>query len=504
MSEPKRGGGSPLLYIILLIVGIGVGGAGVWFLFSKGKLPGAASQTTSAGNGVRTGKAEKKIKYWQAPMDPAYIRDEPGKSPMGMDLIPVYDEGDDDKMEAGTVKIDPVTIQNIGVRTERVERKTLTKTVRTVGIVDYDEKRVYHVNTKIEGWVEKLYVDFTGQKVNKDDYLLEIYSPKLVATQEEYLLAKSYQEKAGGATDLPGGGSVLELAKKRLELWDVPRHQIRELEESGVIKKTIHVHSPARGIVVKKNVKEGMFVKPGINLYTIADLSRVWVYADVYEYEMAWVKVGQEAEMVLAAYPGRVFMGKVTFINPFMEPKTRTVKVRLEFDNTEGMLKPDMFANVMLKSRLESAAVAVPVEAVLLSGERSVVMVARGGGKFTPKEVTLGVEAGGYYEVIGGLKAGEEVVTSAHFLIDSESRLKEAISKMLELKNEDSGSTGMEGMDHSGMEGMDQGSTEHEGMDHGAMKHEGMDHTGMEDMDQGSMEHKGMDHGSMNHGGMDR
>ncbi|MFQ5328627.1 MAG: efflux RND transporter periplasmic adaptor subunit [Thermodesulfobacteriota bacterium] len=472
MIEDKKGGGRPLLYIILLIVGIGVGGAGGWFLFSKGKLPGAASPTTSTGNGVTMEKAGKKVKYWQAPMDPTYIRNEPGKSPMGMDLIPVY-EGDDEQMEAGTVRIDPVTAQNIGVRVTKVAKQVLTKTIRTVGRVDYDEKRVHHVNTKIEGWVEKLYVDFTGEAVNKDDYLLEIYSPKLVATQEEYLLAKSYQEKAGVATGLPGGGSVLELARKRLELWDVPRHQIRELEESGVIKKSIHVHSPASGIVVKKNVKEGMYVKPGVNLYTIADLSKIWVYADIYEYEMEWVKLGQEAEMTLAAYPGRLFRGTVSFINPFMEPKTRTVKVRIEFDNRDGLLKPDMFANVSLKARRDNSSVTVPTEAVLLSGERSVVIVARGGGKFTPKEVTLGVEAGGYYEVIGGIEAGEEVVTSAHFLIDSESRLKEAISKMLELNKEDSGSTDMEGMDHSGMEGMDHSGME--GMDHGSMEHGEMD-----------------------------
>lgn len=466
MTNRDNGAGRPLLYILLLIVGVAIGGGAV-YLYLNSKVPGAGSGSlmeSKAGSGET-----KTVKYWQAPMDPTYIRNEPGKSPMGMDLIPVYESGDEN-LEAGTVKIDPVTAQNIGVRTARVERQVLTKTIRTVGRVDYDEKRVHHVNTKIEGWVEKLYVDFTGQKVKKNDYLLEIYSPKLVATQEEYLLAKSYQDQAKGGTGPSGSGAVIELAKKRLELWDVPAHQIRELDQTGQIKKTIHVHSPADGIVVEKKVQEGMFVKPGVNLYKIADLKRVWVYADVYEYEMAWIKEGQEAEMTLPAYPGEVFNGKIFFINPFMEPKTRSVKVRLEFDNADGKLKPDMFANIVLKSSMEKLAVTVPTEAVLLTGERSVVIVARGEGKFTPRSVTLGIEAGGFYEVLDGLSEGEEVVTSAHFLIDSESRLKEAIEKMLELrKEEDSsvdvdgastgadhiGEEGMEGMDHSGMDGMD-------------------------------------------------
>lgn len=489
MTNTNAGGGGALLYILLLIIGIAAGGAGVYFYLSDaGRAPEAvATKETTPGP-----TAKKKIKYWQAPMDPTYIRDEPGKSPMGMDLVPVYEDGGE-SLEPGTVKIDPVTVQNIGVRTEKVEKKRLVKTVRTVGRVDYDEKRVHHVNTKIEGWVERLFVDFTGQEVREGDYLLEIYSPKLVATQEEFLLARSFDEGGGKGSELPGGGPVLELAKKRLELWDVPTHQIMELEESGVIKRSIHVHSPASGIVIKKNVQEGMFVKPGKNLYTIADLRRVWVYADVYEYEMEWIKEGQKAEMTLAAYPGRVFTGKVSFINPFMEPKTRTVKVRIEFDNSEGKLKPDMFTNVTLFSKRKKASVAVPTEAVLLSGERSVVIVSRGSGKFTPKEVVLGMEAGGYYEVASGLKEGEEVVTSAHFLIDSESRLKEAISKMLEIKNESSSADKEKTIDHSGMEEMD----------HSQMEEKTMDHSGMEEMDHGRMKDKELDHTGMDHSGMD-
>jgi multidrug efflux pump subunit AcrA (membrane-fusion protein) len=459
--------------IVAVILGIIVGGGGVYFL----KFP----------SGVQTGvettvQRDKKILYWKAPMDPNYISDEPGKSPMGMDLIPVY-EGADDGAEPGTVSIDPVIAQNIGVRTAEVKRMTLTKSLRTIGRVDYDEKRVYHVNTKVDGWIEKLYVDYTGQEVGKGDRLLEIYSPKLVAAQEEYLLARQYGETISGV----GRDSISGLSRRRLELWDVPEAQIKELEERGTVTRTLRIDSPVTGIVTKKSIQEGMYVKPGMLLYTIADISRVWVYADIYEYEIPWIKVGQKAEMTLVSYPGKVFKGKVTFIYPFMEAKTRTNKVRLEFANPGFKLKPDMYANVTLYSVVSRSAVAVPAEAVIRSGERNIVLVARGGGKFSPRPVTLGVEAGGYYEVRAGLEEGDEVVISAQFLIDSESRLKEAITKMLEVKKGgaadnmetdgmDPGKTkGMEGMDHGkmdGMKGMDRGPGKTKGM-------EGMDHSGM-------------------------
>ena len=521
MAKKYDGVSIPVLSIILIIIGVLVGSVGVYvFLSGKGS---ASRYADGGGDGDASGGKPRKILYWQAPMDATYIREEPGKSPMGMDLVPVYAAGDTeaDMPEPGTVSIDPVMSQNIGVRTERVKRKRLIKELRTVGRVDYDEKRVHHVNTKIEGWVEKLYVDFTGKEVRKDDYLLEIYSPRLVATQEEFLLARSYEEgsEGGGESSRKSvGGSVLELTKRRLSLFDVPAHQIAELEASGRILRTLHIHSPATGVVVNKNVSEGMFVKPGMNLYTIADLSKVWVYADIYEYELSWVSKGQEAEMTLEAYPGRVFTGKVAFINPFMEPKTRTVKVRLEFDNLKGELKPDMFANITLKSVRDFASVAVPSEAVLLSGERSVVVVARGKGKFTPREVLLGVEAGGYYEVLKGVYEGEDVVTSAHFLIDSESRLKEAISKMLEVNVDGKGGgdedkpgdpTAHKMMNYEAMGNKDMdsipASVEEKKMDHGMngknTGHEMMDHKNMNSSvnKEGDMDHGAMDKGMMDH-----
>ncbi|MBE9504087.1 MAG: efflux RND transporter periplasmic adaptor subunit, partial [Proteobacteria bacterium] len=288
----------------------------------------------------------------------------------------------------------------------------------------------------------KLYIDFTGQSVKKDDILLEIYSPQLVSTQEEYLVALEFSEKMGKSpyTEMTrGADSLLSSARKRLDYLDVPHHQIHELEQNRKIMKTLHIHSPNKGIVVQKHIQEGSYIKPGMPLYTIADISKVWVYADIYEYELPWVREGQKVNMTLSYYPGKVFKGKVAYIYPYLEAKTRTVKVRLEFNNADWELKPDMYANVIIDSAVSEEDVAVPTEAVIRSGERNLVIVALDGGKFLPRNVTLGIESGdGYYQVKEGLKRGEKVVTSAHFLIDSESRLKEAIAKMLEPGNEDS------------------------------------------------------------------
>ncbi len=463
------------IIIIAVILGIIVGAAGMYFLAGTTSV-----EQEARAPGKAPAKEGRKILYWRAPMDPTYISEKPGKSPMGMDLIPVY-EGEEEETEPGMVKIDPVTVQNIGVRTAPVRWMELKKTIRTIGRIDYDERRVYHLHAKVDGWIEKLYVNFTGEKVKKDDILLEIYSPKLVSAQEEYLLARRSSE----AMARVGRESIVDLSRRRLELWDVPAHQIKEIEETGKVMKTLHIHSPASGIVIEKPITEGMYVKPGMNLYTIADISKVWAYVDVYEYELPWIRLGQEAEMNLASYPGRVFKGHVSFIFPFMDPKTRTNKVRIEFDNPDLELKPDMYANVNLKSVVSKKTVAVPTEAVILSGERSIVFLSKGDGKFTPKEVVLGAEAEGFYEIREGLADGDVVVTSAHFLIDSESKLKEAIAKMLDKKAGDDKE--MEGMDHSGMEKMDDSGMK--GMDHSDMEGmEGMKHEDMEGMDHGTMD----------------
>ncbi|RMD90902.1 MAG: efflux RND transporter periplasmic adaptor subunit [Calditrichaeota bacterium] len=391
-------------------------------------------QNKEAKDGKKKGK---KILYWRAPMDPTYISDKPGKSPMGMDLIPVY-EGEEDLTTGPTVVIDPVVVQNIGVRTAKVEKRPLYRVIRTVGHLDYNEEKIYRVNVKFSGWIEKLYVDETGQEVYKGQPMLEIYSPELVTTQEEYLLALKNAKKLSESPFeeiSEGTRSLLEATRRRLLYWDITEQQIKDLEEKGIITKTMALYSPVNGVVIEKKAEVGMHVMPGTDLYRIADLSTIWVYVHIYEYELPWVKPGQQVEMDLPYIPGEVFHGRVDYIYPYLDAKTRDVKLRLVFPNPDLRLKPQMYANIQIKSKLGDEVVAIPDEAVIHSGKRNIVFVAKGGGKFEPREVVLGALAdGGFYQVIAGLKPGEEVVTSAQFLLDSESRLKEAIQKMLELR----------------------------------------------------------------------
>ncbi|HDH02188.1 MAG TPA: efflux RND transporter periplasmic adaptor subunit, partial [Nitrospirae bacterium] len=381
-------------------------------------------------------KAERKIKYWQAPMDPTYISDKPGKSPMGMELIPVYEDEAEDEVE-GVIKIDPVTVQNMGVRTKKITKRPFFATIRTVGYITYDEELVQDVNTKISGWVEKLYVDTTGEDVDEGQKLLSIYSPALVATQEEYLQALQYKKKTSDsafANVVRGADTLLESTRKRLLLMDIDPRQIKALEERGEVQKSMVLRSPATGTVIKKPVFEGMKVNPGMKLYTIADLSRVWVMVSFYEYELPFLKLDQEAVMSLPYEPGVTYKGRITFIYPYLSKKTRTVQVRMEFENPDLKLKPDMYVNVVLKSRISADAILVPSEAVIRTGLRNIVITSLGGGKFLPKEVELGAEAEGFVQVLSGLKTDDIAVVSGQFLIDSESNLREAINKMLSAK----------------------------------------------------------------------
>jgi Cu(I)/Ag(I) efflux system membrane fusion protein/cobalt-zinc-cadmium efflux system membrane fusion protein len=380
------------------------------------------------------GQKEKKIKYWVAPMDPKYIRNEPGKSPMGMDLVPVYEDEDDTSSE-GVIRIDPVTVQTIGVRTAPVSRGQLHKTIRAVGRVTYDENLVEHIHTKISGWVETLYVRTTGEEVTSGQDLLSIYSPDLVATQEEYLQALKYMEStlSSSFTEIAESGrSLVEAAKKKLQFMDIEDAQIEALEKNREVRKNMTIRSSRDGIVIHKNVVDGMKVSPMTELYTIADLSKVWVIASLYEYEVPFLETGQEVEMTLSYDPGTSYRGKVTFIYPFLSNKTRTAEVRIEFDNPHLKLKPDMYVDVLIHARPTRSELLVPTEAVIRTGSRNVVITSLGKGKFLPKDVTVGLEGGGLVQIIDGITEEEVVVTSGQFLIDSESNLKEAINKMLE------------------------------------------------------------------------
>jgi len=426
-----------LVIVVLLLMGAS-GGSVYLYMAQRAPVSKPAVKTEPASD---TQKSEdgRKVLYWQAPMNPQEIYDKPGKSKMGMDLVPVY-EGEGPKTAKGTVSIDPVTVQNMGVRFAPVKRTNLSTIVRTVGKVDYNEENLYTVTTKFSGWIEKLYVDFTGQLVKKGDPLLRIYSPELVTTQQEYLLAlqtnQSVQESPFQSIK-SGGQSLLQSTRKRLEYWDIPDSEIKKLEKTGEVQRSILLRAPASGMITHKNAVEGAKIKEGTGVYQIADLSTVWVQASIYDYELPWIQQGQPAEMTLSYLPGRTFRGTVDYIYPNVEEKARSVQVRLRFPNPGLQLKPGMYANVNLQAKEMEDALVIPSEAVIRSGKRNLVFVKRGGGQFEPRDVILGTEGGpqnSLVQVQSGLTEGEEVVTSAQFLLDSESKLQEAIQKMLESK----------------------------------------------------------------------
>jgi RND family efflux transporter MFP subunit len=417
--------------ILVLLVAV------VW-LMSPGQKKTLAPGTTAKENAAGGKVGEKrKIKYWVAPMDPTYIRDKPGKSPMGMDLVPVY-EGEGGESSEEVVRIDPVTVQNIGVKTAEVTRGPLIATVRTVGQVTYNEATVQHIHTKVSGWVEDLFVDTTGAEVYKGENLLSIYSPELVATQEEYLQALRYEQQTAESTfkDVARGGKALvDATRRRLLFMDIAPPQIDALEKRGTIQKAMILKSPTHGIVIDKKVLAGMKVTPGMELYTIADISNVWAIGSIYEYELPFVRTGQEAEITLPYEPGVVYKGRISFIYPYLSAASRTVQIRIDFRNPGFRLKPDMYVNVAITTKVAENVLQVPSDAVIRTGTHNIVITYLGEGKFLPKDVVLGSEGQGVVEIKSGLAEGEKIVTSGQFLIDSESNLKEAINRMIEAKS---------------------------------------------------------------------
>ena len=348
----------------------------------------------------------------------------------GLTMESIQKGGKVQEVAPGTVQISPEKQQLIGVKFGTVEMRPLEKVIRTVGRIDYDEKRIVTVSPKIGGWIEDLYVDFTGRFVKQGEPLLTIYSPELVSTQEEYLIAlraKRDLSKSPFPEVAGSGDSLAESAKRRLKLWDISDDQIKALEESGQAKKTLTLYSPFSGFVLEKAAYKGMNVMPGIALFKLADLSAVWLYADIYEYELPLIRLGQQASIQLSYIPGETFTGKTIYIYPSLNPETRTAKVRFEIPNSHGRLKPEMYANVEIKVHLGQK-LAVPEGAIIDTGLRQLAIVDKGSGYFEPREVKVGAKVDNYFEVIKGLKAGERVVTSANFLIDSESKLKEALA----------------------------------------------------------------------------
>jgi len=379
---------------------------------------------TVAEEGTKEG--EREIAYWRAPMNPQEIYDQPGKSAMGMDLEPVYE---DELVGGVNISIDPVMEQNMGIRTASVEKGPLEHTIRTYGHVTYDETKMAQVNIRFSGWIEKLYVDFTGARVTKGEPMFDFYSPELITAQQDLLEAdRNYRRRPGDTSK-----KMLDSVKSRLRFYNIAASEIQEIIDRNEIKHALTIRSPYTGVVTDKNVQEGDFVKSGVTIYEIADLSSVWVEAHIYEYELARVTKGQKAEMTLPYLPGKKYTGQVAYIYPYLQRETRDVVVLLDFANPDQFLKPDMYGDVRISTGKDERGIHVPRSAVLRSGERDIVFVRREVGKFTPREVKLGMPLDNdRIQVLEGLAPGEQVVTSGQFMLDSESRLREGTQKMTE------------------------------------------------------------------------
>ena len=391
--------------------------------------PGTAPASTPAPPAPAAAGGDHKILYYRNPMGLPDTSPVPKKDSMGMDYIPVYADESGGTVP-GTVTISPERIQMLGVRTEAASFRPMAHTVRAVGTVAADERRIGVVNPKFEGWIEQLHVNTTGETVRRGEALLEVYSPDLVLAQREYLVARSAAADMAHADPMArdNANAIAAAALSRLKNWDISADQLARLQRSGVAKRTLTLNAPIGGIVMDKPALQGLHFGAGDMFYLIVDLSTVWLLADVFEQDLAQIRPGQTATITAQAYPGRVFQGRVAFVYPTLNAQTRTAKVRIEVPNPDLLLKTDMYATVEIAAPVESATVlAVPDSAVLDTGTRQTVLVDRGEGRFEPRAVKLGPRADGYVAVLEGLRAGERIVTGANFLIDAESNLRAAL-----------------------------------------------------------------------------
>jgi len=419
--------------IFFALITLLLGAAGGYWIANNKPLPWL-KQVTGNEVAMDTKQPARKPLFYRNPMNPTVTSPVPAKDSMGMDYIPIYASDLAGGGSPGTVVIDPTVVQNIGVRTALATRETISRTIPASGRVDYDEALLARLHPKVSGWIKKLFVSDTGTAVKKDTMLLSIYSPQLVASEQEYLLALKHSESRAHSRPGPDDTGVQQLlrsSRERLQLFDVPAHQMRALEKNHKLIQALHIHSPATGTVLNIGAREGQYVTPKTELYKIADLSKVWVYADVYEYEIPWIKLNDTGEIRLDALPGRVFTGKITYIYPYLDAQTRTNKIRFEVDNPDRLLKPNMFADVTLHAEAHPDALVIPTEAIIRTGETPRVFVQTGKGTFEPRRVVLGLESDQGTEILKGLQTGERVVTSAQFLLDSESSLTEAAAKMV-------------------------------------------------------------------------
>lgn len=367
-----------------------------------------------------TKQIKQKVLYWVAPMNPSYRRDNPGKSPMGMDLVPVYaNENVDDKQEQGVIRISAAVENNLGVKTDNVKRMDLSRIIDTVGYVTVDENNIEHIHTYTDGWIKKLNVKTTGELVSKGQLLLELYSPTLNNAQEELLLALKNKNS-----------TLVRAGEKKLLTLGMEQKQIDNLKKTKHVMENVKVYATQAGIISQLNIREGKYVKPDTDLMSIEDLSNIWIIAEVFEKQSAWVQEGQPAIATLSYIPAKTWQGKVDYVYPELDPKTHTLRVRLTFPNPDLTIKPKMYANVKILSQTIKNAVSIPRSALIRTGEGDRVILALGEGRFKAQSVKVGIESGNYYQILSGLTNKDVVVTSAQFLIDSESNLKSGLSRM--------------------------------------------------------------------------
>lgn len=443
----------------------GVVGAVALYWLAPNVLEGSVAEVTSS--------ASSEPLYWVAPMDPNYQRDKPGKSPMGMDLIPVYAQSGADKDTPGTVRISPGVVNNLGVRTGSVTQGRLPNDITTVGYVQYNEDDIVHVHPRVEGWIEKLYVKAKGEPVEQGKPLYTLYSPTLVNAQEELFLALNQ-----------GNERLINATKARLAALNVPANVIRQLTNTRKVQRTLTVYAPSSGVIKNLDVREGMFVKPGDQVLSIAALDEVWVIGEVFERQLSAVAADNPVVMTLDYLPSRQWLGKVDYLYPEINLKTRTAQVRMRFDNADGSLQPGMFARLDIQGDLADRQMLVPRESIIRTGQSDRLVLALADGKFKSVNVDVGRIGDQYAEILDGVVSGDTVVTSAQFLIDSESSKTSDFQRMSDMPS-----------DSMNQGGMDHGDMSNEEMNHGEMNHGEMNHG---DMSNEEMSRGEMDHGKMN------
>jgi Cu(I)/Ag(I) efflux system membrane fusion protein len=407
------------ILVVPIFLGVAAGG-GYWLGRNKSAPAATQAQTPST-------TLERKVLFYRNPMGLPDTSPVPKKDSMGMDYIPVY-AGEEPAGPGLNISLDRV--QKLGVRTEPAALRALSRTVRAVGTVQVNERLEHTVAPKFEGWIQRLLVSTPGERVSRGQPLMQVYSPELIAMQQEYLIALRGLKllKDAGPEALANMSRLRDSSLQRLRNWDIANEDLAALHEEGVVRNAIMFRSPITGVVIEKPAMQGMRFMPGEKLYRIAEMSSLWLLAEVFEQDMAGIRIGQSAQIRVNAYPEKVFDGTVLFVYPNVTPETRTARVRIDIGNIEGLLRPDMYANVELATGGSAGKrLAIPDSAVLDSGDRQLVLVQRGEGLFDPREVKLGRRGDGYVEVLKGLKAGEHVVVSANFLIDSESNLKAAV-----------------------------------------------------------------------------